>query len=217
VNVSISKSQANYTMLKRQPAILLLGPTGAGKSPLGDYLEKVGFNGKRCFHFDFGRSMREVARGVYNVNGLTDMDITFVSSVLKGGALLEKNRFYIAERIMNHFAHQSEMGIDHYLVLNGLPRHIEQAKDVDRVVDVHYLFYLRCTPEVVGQRIGINAGGDRMGRDDDSTAEIEQKLQLFQKRTIPLLDHYESQEVVVKRIDINVQTTPKQILGSLTK
>ena len=44
-------------------AILLLGPTGSGKSPLGDELEANGLNGRRCLHFDFGRRLRRAAEG----------------------------------------------------------------------------------------------------------------------------------------------------------
>ncbi len=42
-------------------SILLLGPTGAGKSPLGNQMEQNGIRGKRCFHFDFGHELRSIA------------------------------------------------------------------------------------------------------------------------------------------------------------
>jgi len=35
-------------------AILLIGPTGSGKTPLGDWLQAYGFCGHRCHRFDFG-------------------------------------------------------------------------------------------------------------------------------------------------------------------
>jgi hypothetical protein len=42
------------------PALLLLGPTGAGKTPLGDWLEAHGLWGRPCHHFDFGANLRAV-------------------------------------------------------------------------------------------------------------------------------------------------------------
>ena len=41
-------------------AVLLLGPTGAGKSPLGDWLEARGLWGRPCHHFDFGANLRAI-------------------------------------------------------------------------------------------------------------------------------------------------------------
>ena len=209
---SMEESHGDYTLAARQPAILLVGPTGSGKSPLGDYFEKTGFNGRRCCHFDFGRSLRELAAGESVPDGLTSQDLSFVTELLEGGALLEKNRFYIAAGTLRHFIYQKQMGIGHFLVLNGLPRHVEQAKEVDRMIEVKHLLYLSCTADVVRRRIEINSGGDRSGRNDDSPEEIERKLELFRERTIPLLEYYTSRGVAVHTIEVNLHATPKQIL-----
>jgi hypothetical protein len=42
--------------------MLLIGPTGVGKTPFGSCLEKNGFRGRRCLHFDFGHELRTVAQ-----------------------------------------------------------------------------------------------------------------------------------------------------------
>ena len=44
-------------------AVVLLGPTGSGKTPLGEWLEAKGLGGRRCHHFDFGTRLRRVATG----------------------------------------------------------------------------------------------------------------------------------------------------------
>jgi len=49
------------TTAQRHPAILLLGPTGTGKTPLGNVLALRGWRGQPCLQFDFGANLRELA------------------------------------------------------------------------------------------------------------------------------------------------------------
>ena len=42
-------------------AILLLGPTAAGKTPLGQLFADRGLWGRPCVHFDFGENLRRIA------------------------------------------------------------------------------------------------------------------------------------------------------------
>ena len=44
----------------RRRAIVLLGPTGSGKTPLGDLIERCGLWGAPCLHFDFGACLRSI-------------------------------------------------------------------------------------------------------------------------------------------------------------
>jgi adenylate kinase family enzyme len=199
----------------RPQAILLVGPTGSGKSPLGDYLEQVGFGGTRCRHLDFGSLLRDVSAGAGGPGSLTEQDVLFVKKVLNEGALLENDTFFIAELMINHFLSQQNMGDDGIVVLNGIPRHVAQAHDVDRILSVKYVLYLDCSPEVVLQRIRLNSGGDRTGRIDDAPERVTRKLQLFENRTIPLLKHYQSRGISVSRIAVGPRTAPEQMLNHL--
>ena len=92
----------------RNPAILLVGPTGSGKTPLGDVLEKVGYDGTRCCHLDFGKCLRNIADGGDGSDGFTAEEVAFVSEVLLKGVLLENERFYVAEKILNNFIRQKK-------------------------------------------------------------------------------------------------------------
>lgn len=47
----------------RLPAVLLLGPTGAGKTPLGRICAQRGLWGRSCTHVDFGACLRRAAAG----------------------------------------------------------------------------------------------------------------------------------------------------------
>ena len=195
-------------------AILLLGPTGAGKTPLGDALEAAGLRGRRCVHFDFGRNLRRAceAGGAFGLNG---EDAAHVRQLLRDGLLLEDERFNIAIGILAGFLAERAVQPADLLIMNGLPRHAGQARDLAPFLDVRRVVHLRATPEVVFERIRLNSGGDRTGRADDSPGEIAGKVRLFEKRTLPLLDHYRAVGVIVTGVTIEVHTTAQDVVREL--
>lgn len=198
-------------------AILLLGATGTGKTPLGEYLEEKGLNGSICSHFDFGDNLRKAAAGGFGAELLSDGDVQYVCKVIQSGALLDDDTFYIAENILRSFIGNKALGKDDILILNGLPRHVGQAEAVDAIVDVEMVIHLDCLPEVVMGRISENSGGDRTGRIDDSLPEIHNKIAIFNKRTIPLLDHYRDKNVRVVAVSIGLGTTPADVVCEISK
>ena len=179
---------------------------------MGDFLEITGYGGKRCCHLDFGYRLRKIGGGLGRPMGLTDSDVAFVADVLERGALLENERFYIAERILDAFMVEKEMEQGQLVLLNGMPRHVGQAGDVDRMLKVVLVVYLECTPSVVYHRIVKNTGGDRAGRTDDAIEAVKKKLELFLARTVPILHHYESRGVRIARVQVDVETTPEDII-----
>ena len=112
-------------------AILILGPTGSGKTPLGNLIEKKGLGSQICHHFDFGENLRLIAKSEEPDKRLTPEEISFINAVLTSGALLENEHFYLARKILDLFIARNRIGINELIVLNGLPRHIGQAKEID--------------------------------------------------------------------------------------
>jgi len=197
----------------KNEAILLLGPTGAGKTPLGDCLAERGLFGRRCVHFDFGAQLRHVAE--HGGRGLAPEDVAYVQGVLTNGVLLENDTFHIARTILETFMEEQGAGAQDIVVLNGLPRHAGQARDVGEVLDVILVVALECTAEITHARIAKNSGGDRTKRTDDSVAEIARKLDIYAARTLPLLEHYRSEGAQRRRVPVGVETTPSDILETL--
>ncbi len=192
-------------------ALLLIGQTGSGKTPLGETCELNGLWGKKCAHFDFGELLRQVAANLEKPPFLTSEDMDIITKSLETGTLLENETFYIARNIITAFVGIRKMGPDDILLLNGLPRHLGQAEDVDSFLDIKKVIHLKCNPEVIYERIRLDSGGDREGRTDDSMEEIESKLELFNERTLPLLDHYRSKGVSINQLEVSVETSAEDL------
>jgi adenylate kinase family enzyme len=194
-------------MTERIPAILLLGPTGSGKTPLGQMFESQTLGSHRFIHFDFGEHLRRVvARGVPDAV-VSRQDIEFLRQVLQSGALLEDKDFPIALRILRAFVTDRQLPGETILVLNGLPRHVGQAASLEVLIHVGTVVLLCCSPDVVYQRIATNAGGDRADRADDQRIAVQRKLDLYHQRTAPLIDYYRARGARVVSIDVSATMT----------
>ncbi len=201
--------------MDKYQAILLLGPTGSGKTPLGELFERQGLWGHKCAHFDFGENLRKIALTSHRPSFLTEQDIAVIRNCLKTGALLENETLHIASNILRSFIQEREINTEALLILNGLPRHAGQARNIDTIIGARLVVHLECPAEIVKQRIASNSGGDRSARIDDSLEEIEKKLEIFYERTMPLLDHYHARGVKVKQVAMAANTTPEEIYRAL--
>lgn len=199
---------------RRLASLLLIGPTGVGKTPFGSYIEEKGLGGKRCVHFDFGHQLRTVADSAAPPAGFGSAEHSFVRKVLVQGLLLENEHFHIAVKILDSFARSRDFRHGDMMVLNGLPRHEGQARDMDCVVDIRGLIVLECTPEDVFERIRLNAGGDRTGRDDDGIDMVRKKLEIFTSRTEPLIQYYEKAGRNIFRVRVGVSSTAEEVYRS---
>lgn len=196
---------------KRPASFLLIGPTGSGKTPFGDHLERKGIGGARCVHFDFGDQLRTVAGREILPSGFEPHEHSFVRKVLAEGLLLEDEHFPIAGKILASFARSRGVGQEDIIVLNGLPRHRGQAMDMDGIVDVRCLIVLDCTPEEVYERIRQNTGGDRAERDDDGIGLVRKKLAIYSSRTEPLIEYYSKAGRRVLRMKVGVSSTAQDL------
>jgi adenylate kinase family enzyme len=200
-------------------AWVLFGPTGSGKTPLGEALERSGWNGRRCVHFDFGAELRRVDAFTEDVPDLTAEERSVIRDVLEKGALLEKQHFPIARKILKYFLHRKNAARGDLLVLNGWPRHLGQAGDLEAAAAVVRVILLTASSETIRERIRTNAAGDRSSREDDSPAEIERKFSLYKQRTEPLVGYYAAKGIPVTSLEVGPETSAadlhRNLLGSL--
>jgi len=195
-------------------SLLLLGPTGAGKTPLGDYLERQGLHGRRCVHFDFGAQLRRAAETGRHPR-LADGDLAVIRQVLAAGALLENEHFRIAKAILVGFITERDVSEKDLVVLNGLPRHVDQALQLGPLVRVRQVAVLQCEPDVVRERIRLNVGGDRTRRRDDTLENVARKLAVYRRRTLPLIEYYRQRKARVCLVDVRATTTPAEVVAAL--
>jgi len=189
-------------------AVLLLGPTGSGKTPQGRLLEQAGLGA----HFDFGSELRAAAGG----GVLAPADTAFVARLLETCALLPQDRFDIAQQILDAFLRRVRFDpARRRLILNGLPRHAGQARDLARSVLVEHVFVFDCDAEAVRARVARRRGGsglDDFGRADDHPEAVALKLRTYETQTAALVGYYAAQpEVRVVRIPITAATDDRSV------
>jgi adenylate kinase len=195
--------------------LLLLGPTGAGKTPLGDYLERYGLWGRCCHHFDFGAQLRAVASGRSGAE-LTGSEREVVLASLHRGTLLEEEHLPIARKVLEDFLRERIDRPGDLVVLNGLPRHRGQAVALAAILPVVLVISLECPPETVLERLRRDPAGDREGRADDTLEAVAGRLRIFRERTQPLLDWYRERNVPILKLEVGPDTRPADLYPRLT-
>ncbi len=196
-------------------AILILGPTGSGKTPFGQQLETQHLWGRNWHHFDFGANLRETVSKKDN-EFLAQEEFAIIENSLKTNSLLEDKDFPIAEKIVKSYIVEKNVDpLMDVIILNGLPRHIGQAEAISKFIDVRTVIYFTADAHTIHERIKSNVGGDRTDRTDDSIEEINKKIEIFKTQTIPLLDYYKKLDRNILQVEVDEDTIPLYVIQSL--
>ena len=206
----------NLTAVSPIKAILLLGPTGVGKSPLGDIIASRGVLGHTCHHLDFGAELRRALSGGEASASYRPDELDFIRGVLECGLLLENEHFHLAEKIISLFLQRVVFSPANVLILNGIPRHEGQARSLERTVHVTAVIVLDCCASDIRCRIENNIGGDRTERIDDTADLITKKLLIFRGRTAPLVDYYDKRGCKIYRLQVTSHMNPDEAYNMLS-
>ncbi|MDP1883929.1 MAG: nucleoside monophosphate kinase [Candidatus Moranbacteria bacterium] len=193
--------------------IIILGQAGSGKgTQAGILAKKYGLE-----HFDTGKLLRQVAR----LDGELGREIHEIINVRKE---LVPSR--ILKEIVH--LRLSDMPREQGIVFDGVPRNLEQAgyfsetlKEFGRKIDK--VFFVNIPGEESIRRISfrrvcrdckkvfimgkdirketdrcLDCGGEIMHRIDDTVEGIKKRLQVFEEETMPVVDSYREEGVLVE-------------------
>ncbi len=200
----------------RRRAALLIGPTGSGKTPLGNCLASKGLWGRRCFHFDFGAELRRINAGG-SEHDLSRSELDVVRNSLETGSVLEPHDYGIAGKLIARFIEINSISPADRVLLNGFPRDARQARFTSEFLELNALIRLTASPEVARERIRLNSGGDRTGRSDDTAELVERKLRDYRKQAERMIHFFEVKGSSVYSISVEVNSKPEEMVRELEK
>jgi adenylate kinase len=179
--------------------LVLIGPPGSGK----------GTQCKRLLahlaipHLSTGELLRE-AKSQDSQLGRTAAQYMDQGKLVPDSLVLE----LVAERLTRpEFASGC--------LFDGFPRTLEQARSLDaslaaRGTPLSHVVELKVDEQEVIGRLLKRAQIE--GRADDNAETIRQRMQVYQRQTVPLLDYYRKQGVLVA---VDATGTPDEVFGRI--
>jgi adenylate kinase len=160
--------------------ILLFGAPGSGKGTQGKILGSIpGF-----YHFSCGELFR-------NLTPDTELGKIFIDYSSRGQLVPDEPTI----RLWHHNIQSYEQGgrfnrKTDTLVLDGIPRNIQQAQMLKDLVNVLHVFYL-CCADMKKLVARLQRRALRENRLDDANINvIRQRLQTYERETRPVLEFY---------------------------
>lgn len=183
----------------RRPAILILGAPGAGKGTQGRILGSI----PRFFHCACGDVFR-------SLDTRTTVGRRFVEYSSRGELVPDELTIELWMAQVNNWAdsHVYKPDID-FLVLDGIPRNVAQARMIDEYLHVHQVFHLSCPDRSELARRMRKRALKENRIDDASEQVIQNRIALYEAETKPILEHY--REVT----DIDATKPPVEVLGDI--
>ncbi|MGD7654180.1 MAG: adenylate kinase family protein [Verrucomicrobiales bacterium] len=180
------------------PAIIILGAPGSGKGTQGKILGSI----PRFFHCACGDVFR-------SLDTRTVLGQKFVEYSSRGELVPDELTIELWKAQIQHLAdsHIYKPDID-FLVLDGIPRNVEQARLLDEHVDVEHVFHLSCpNREELARRMRKRALKDNR-MDDANESVIQQRLATYEAETKPILEYYPPEKVT----NVDATALPIQVL-----
>ena len=186
----------------RYRSILLFGAPGSGKGTQGKIIGNIpGFHHSATG--DIFRSLdlqSEMGRKFWEYAGRGELvPDEFTIRLWK--------QFIKGQEMVNQFHPESE-----FLVLDGLPRSIPQAKLLEDTLDVVLILYLRADLTKMVERLRRRALKENR-IDDASDAVIQRRLEVYERETRPVLDFYPPEKVY--RVDATMSQI--RVLSEIVK
>lgn len=209
--------------------LVLLGPPGAGKGTLAALLKE----NLKVAHISTGDILREEMKNNTRL-GLE------AKQYIENGKLVPDE---VVTKLIESKLKSNGVGNQGFM-LDGFPRTIQQAKDLDRILKdlkqpLDYVLYLESTLSVIIQRLtgrrvcrncgalfhmtnkpprknGVcnSCGGVLYQRADDNEETIRTRMDVYLQNTTPIIDYYEDQGKLRK---VNADKNAEEVQAVLMK
>ncbi|QCC52179.1 adenylate kinase [Halapricum salinum] len=201
-----------------KPRILLLGPPGAGKGTQSSNI--AGEFGVE--HITTGDALR----------ANKDMDISDMDTEYDTPREYMEQGELVPDAVVNAIVEEALTSADGF-VLDGYPRNLEQAEELEGMTDLDVILSLDVSKEelvdrLTGRRVcddcGANyhvefsqpeqegvcdeCGGELIQRDDDTEEAVRNRLDVFEDNTAPVIGHYSDHAGFV---EIDGEQTPDEV------
>ena len=182
-----------------QPRILILGAPGAGKGTQSAKItEEFGVD-----HVTTGDALRNNKE-----MDISDMDTEYDTP----GEYMDRGEL-VPDEVVNAIVDEALSQADGF-VLDGYPRNLEQAEELDGMTDLDVVLYLEVGEEelvhrLTGRRMDPETGDiyhveynppedpeveERLEqRDDDTEETVRERLSVFHENTEPVIEYYDEQ------------------------
>jgi len=177
-------------------AFIFLGAPGCGKGTQGQILGAI----PRFYHFSMGDAFR-------SMDTRTPIGQEFISFSRKGELVPDELtiRYFKIQIDARANLHMFKPDID-ILILDGIPRSVEQANLLENHIEVLQLFHLSC-PDRDELITRIRKRAIKEGRLDDASDEtIQRRIRTYEESTRELVEHYADQ-----RSAINANQAPAKV------
>jgi len=185
----------------KKPALILLGAPGSGKGTQGKTLGSV----PRFFHCACGDVFR-------SLDTRTALGQQFVHYSSRGELVPDELTIELWKAQIDNLAdtHIYKPDID-ILILDGIPRNVEQARILERHLNVLQVFHLSCpNRNELARRMRKRALKDNR-IDDASDRVIDQRIATYEAETKPILEFYPQDRVT----NIDATQSPIQVLSEI--
>ncbi len=185
-------------MSKRYQTILLFGAPGAGKGTQGKILGQIpGF-----YHLSCGEVFR-------NIDTSSDLGRVFMEYSSKGMLVPDDVTIQMWQQNMHARTVLGDYKVAaDVLILDGIPRNVNQAKHLDKHINVLEIIHLVCPDkEQMIQRLRRRALKEN--RIDDAKEDvIRKRWDVYEQETYPVLAHYPKS--IVK--EVHATGSPARVL-----
>ncbi|MEI6534609.1 MAG: nucleoside monophosphate kinase [Verrucomicrobiaceae bacterium] len=192
---------------QRFRTLLMFGAPGSGKGTQGKVLGTI----PRFHHMACGEVFR-------SLDTRTALGQEFVAYSSRGQLVPDETtvklwRANIHDQVKTH---QFKPDID-FLVLDGIPRNVEQAKFMEEDIDVVHVFHLSCPDrDELARRLRKRALKEN--RFDDANEDVIQKrIRTYEEESKPILDYYSEGKYEGRNIvtDVDASHPPAKVVHQI--